>query len=408
MAREQTKTGAPTAMKVQTSLSRAEGTLEAVNAVCEDISAALGHHIDLAFVFFSPHHTESTDVLAATINARLNPTVLLGCSAETVIEGQHEIEGQPAVCLWAARLPGTSLVPFHLRFEESDGGFVVDGWPSNLPPAEENPSFLVIGDPFSTPVEALLADLATRYPKAPAMGGMASGAHQPGGNRLLFNDQVVDDGVVGVAITGAVSIQSVVSQGCRPIGERFMITQSEQNIVHELSGKRALDRLREVFSLLSPTEQRQAERALHLGIVIDEHKDHFDRGDFLIRNLVGADQQSGSFAVGDVVREGQTVQFQLRDATAASEDLHALLSSARLMQPQASPIGALVFSCNGRGQRFFRKPDHDATAVQQAMGSLPVGGFFAMGEIGPVGGDNFLHSYTASVALFVPTIKPTI
>jgi small ligand-binding sensory domain FIST len=207
--------------------------------------------------------------------------------------------------------------------------------------------------------------------------------------------------VIGVALTGAVRIRTVVSQGCRPIGDRFMITQAEQNIVHELSGKPALDRLREVFSLLTPSEQRQAERALHLGIVIDEHKDHFDRGDFLIRNLIGADQQSGSFALGDVVKEGQTVQFQLRDAAAASEDLHALLTGERIAHQDQTPIGALVFSCNGRGQRFFRTPHHDAAAIHQEIGGLPVGGFFAMGEIGPVGGNNFLHSYTASVALFV-------
>jgi small ligand-binding sensory domain FIST len=181
-----------------------------------------------------------------------------------------------------------------------------------------------------------------------------------------------------------------------------MITQAEQNVVQELSGKPALERLREVFSLLSPAEQQQAERALHLGIVIDEHKDHFERGDFLIRNLIGADQQTGGFAVGDIVKEGQTVQFQLRDAAAASEDLHALLTGERATQGDQPPAGALIFSCNGRGQRFFKASHHDAGAIQDEMGSLPVAGFFAMGEIGPVGGNNFLHSYTASVALFVP------
>ena len=179
-----------------------------------------------------------------------------------------------------------------------------------------------------------------------------------------------------------------------------MITRAELNIVQELSGKPALERLREVFSLLSPAEQQQAERALHLGIVIDEHKDHFERGDFLIRNLIGADQQTGGFAVGDIVKEGQTVQFQLRDAAAASEDFHALLTGERAAQGGQPPAGALIFSCNGRGQRFFRASHHDAGAIQDEMGSLPVAGFFAMGEIGPVGGNNFLHSYTASVALF--------
>jgi small ligand-binding sensory domain FIST len=390
-------------MNIHTALSRSDITADAVDSVCREVATKLGDRpVDLAFVFFSPHHTGSADFLASIIQERLHPRVLLGCSAESIIEGKQEIEGQPALCLWAAHLPGANLVPFHLRFEQHDKGFNATGWPAEMPGPESQPSLLVIGEPFTTPVEALLGQLHERYPKAPAIGGMASGAHQPGGNRLIFNGEAVEDGAVGLVVTGAVRIRTVVSQGCRPIGERFMITHAEQNVVHELSGKPALERLREVFSLLSPAEQQQAERALHLGIVIDEHKDHFERGDFLIRNLIGADQQTGSFAVGDVVKEGQTVQFQLRDAAAASEDLHALLTGQRTTQRETPPVGALVFSCNGRGQRFFQTPHHDAGAIRDEMGSLPVGGFFAMGEIGPVGGSNFLHSYTASIALFVP------
>jgi small ligand-binding sensory domain FIST len=390
-------------MKICTSLSRATITADAIETVCSEVQTQLaGHSVDLAFVFFSPHHSGSADFLASIIADRLHPKVLLGCSAESIIEGKHEIEGLPALCLWAAHLPGADLVPFHVRFEQGEGGFTTTGWPMDMPDAESEPSILVVGEPFTTPVEALLGELRGRYPKAPAIGGMASGAHQPGGNRLIFNGQAVEEGAVGVVLTGAVRLRTVVSQGCRPVGERFMITQAEQNIVRELSGKPALERLREVFSLLPPADQQQAERALHLGIVIDEHKDHFERGDFLIRNLIGADQQSGSFAVGDIVKEGQTVQFQLRDAAAASEDLHALLTGERTTQHEMPAAGALVFSCNGRGERFFQAPHHDAGAIQDEMGILPVAGFFAMGEIGPVGGNNFLHSYTASIALFVP------
>lgn len=396
-------------MKIHTALSRADATADAVDGVCREVASELnGRSVDLAFVFFSPHHTGSADFLASIIQERLHPKVLLGCSAESIIEGKQEIEGQPALCLWAAHLPGANLIPFHLRFEQREDGFTASGWPAELPGPETQPTLLLIGEPFTTPVEALLAEVRDKFQTAPAIGGMASGAHQPGGNRLIFNGEAVEDGAVGLVITGAVRIRTVVSQGCRPIGERFMITQADQNVVHELSGKPALERLREVFSLLSPVEQQQAERALHLGIVIDEHKDHFERGDFLIRNLIGADQQTGSFAVGDIVKEGQTVQFQLRDAAAASEDLHALLTGERAAHGEKAPAGALIFSCNGRGQRFFQSPHHDASAIRAEMGSLPVGGFFAMGEIGPVGGNNFLHSYTASIALFVPDDSSTL
>ena len=389
-------------MQVLTALSKTAVTEDALEEVCREISAGLADRpVDLAFVFFSPDHSDSADLIVAKIHERLRPTVLLGCSAESVIGEAQEVEGQPALCLWAGHLPGATFTPFHLEYVEAGDGVRLTGWHDTMPGLEHNPSFLVIAEPFTTtPAEAFLEDLATRYPGATAIGGMASGAQEPGANRLIFNETVVDGGVIGVAVTGAVSIRTIVSQGCRQIGDRFMITQADQNVIHELSGKSALDRLREVFSLLSPTEQRHAERALHLGIVIDEHKDQFERGDFLIRNLVGVDQKTGSLAVADYVRVGQTVQFQIRDGASASEDLRVLLTGERTVSSAGAPIGALLFSCNGRGQRFFRTPHHDVTAVRDQMGGIPVGGFFAMGEIGPVGGNNFLHGYTASIALF--------
>lgn len=389
-------------MQVLTALSKTAITADAIEEVCRDVAAGLaGRSADLAFAFFSPDHADSAELIVAQIHERLRPTVLLGCSAESVIGGNQEVEGQPALCLWVGHLPGAALTPFHLEYVEAGDGIRVTGWPDTMPGLEHNPSFLILAEPFTTaPAEAFLEDLETRYPGAAAIGGMASGAQEPGANRLLFNTTVLDSGVVGVAVTGAVGIRTIVSQGCRPIGDRFMVTQAEQNVIHELSGKPALDRLREVFALLSPAEQQQAERALHLGIVIDEHKDQFERGDFLIRNLVGVDQKTGSLAVADYMRVGQTVQFQIRDGASASEDLRALLTGERTGSNAGAPIGALLFSCNGRGQRFFRTPHHDVTAVRDQMGGIPVGGFFAMGEIGPVGGNNFLHGYTASIALF--------
>jgi small ligand-binding sensory domain FIST len=388
-------------MQVHSALSKADGTADALDEVCRVATTRLGGgSVDLAFAFFSPNHAESADLIVSTVRERLRPKVLLGCSAESVIGDTQEVEGQSALCLWAGHLPGTTLTPFHLEFVQTGEQFTASGWPKDMPTLDQNPSFLVIAEPFTTPAEALLGDLAERFPGASAIGGMASGAQEPGANRLLFNETVVDSGVVGVAVTGAVCIRTVVSQGCRPIGDRFMITQADQNVIHELSGKPALECLREVFSLLSPVEQRQAERALHLGVVIDEHKGQFERGDFLIRNLIGVDQKTGSLAVADYVRVGQTVQFQIRDGASASEDLRALLTGEREDTHAGDPIGALLFSCNGRGQRFFRTPHHDVTAVREKMGGIPVGGFFAMGEIGPVGGNNFLHGYTASVALF--------
>jgi small ligand-binding sensory domain FIST len=229
---------------------------------------------------------------------------------------------------------------------------------------------------------------------------MASSGHAPGQNRLLFNDHVVTSGTVGVAMAGAVKICTAVSQGCRPIGERFIITKAEGNIIHELGGSSALDRLQEVFEGLNPQDQQQARTKIMAGCAMDEYKQELGRGDFLIRGLVGVDRSSGSIALGDVVKEGQTVQFQLRDEKSASEDLNLVLAGVKGQLPGVEVNGALLFSCNGRGQRFFGRPHHDVSSLRERIGEVPVGGFFAAGEIGPVGSMNFLHGYTASVALF--------
>lgn len=180
-------------------------------------------------------------------------------------------------------------------------------------------------------------------------------------------------------------MRTVTSQGCRPIGERFVVTRAEGNLIYELGGVSALKRLQDVFESLGGPQRRDAHRALHLGIVIDEHRSHFERGDFLVRNLIGADQQAGAVAVGEVVQEGQTVQFHLRDAKSASDDLHFLLATDRTKH-QSPPLGALLFSCCGRGEGLFGRPHHDSGVVQERLGPIPTAGFFAQGEIGPVGG----------------------
>jgi small ligand-binding sensory domain FIST len=263
----------------------------------------------------------------------------------------------------------------------------------------EAPTFILLADPFTTPMAEALTVLADRWPGAAAIGGLAGGGRNQGDHRLLLNDTVHDNGLVGVALSGPLSIRTVVSQGCRPIGDPFVVTRAEQNVIHELGGEPALERLQAVFESLAGDERRMAHQALHVGIVIDEHRERFERGDFLIRNLIGADRSSGSVAIGDQVQEGQTVQFHLRDAKSASEDLNLLLALDRTKHEQP-PLGALLFSCCGRGHGLFGKPHHDITVLRERVGEIPAAGFFAQGEIGPVGGSNFLHGYTASLALF--------
>lgn len=354
---------------------------------------------DLAFLFFSSHYAENVEELAAAVRRELAPRLLIGCSGEGIITDSEEIEATAAVALWTAHLPGVSLTPLRLSFNQDEEGFSIDGWPEELGKESERPTLILLADPFSTPMDEVLSLIADQCPGSIAVGGMAGGGHDLGQNRMLFNDEIYDGGLVGVAVAGPVGIRTVVSQGCRPIGERYVVTRAEKNIIHELGGMPALDRLQAMFESLSSEERNMAQHALHIGIVMDEQRNRFERGDFLVRNLIGADRSSGSVAIGDMVEEGQTVQFHVRDARSASEDLHLLLAAEKARRKHP-PLGALMFSCCGRGRGLFGRPHHDITVFRERAGAVPVAGFFAQGEIGPVGGTNFLHGYTASVALF--------
>lgn len=384
-------------MQFAVALSRQVETDAAALEVAAGIRTQLsGTPIDLACVFFSAHHAEGAGRLAEVLTGTLRPRLLLGCSGEGVIAGAEELETHPAITVWAAELPDVDLHPLHSSFSPTQDQFHLTGWPAS---GVEDATFLLLADPFTTPIQDILGIVDDRYPGAQAIGGLAGGGQAVGANRLLLNGQAFDGGLVGVRLSGAVDIRPVISQGCRVIGERFVVTRAERNLIHELGGEPALERLQAVFNALPEEARRQASRAVHLGIVIDEHRNRFERGDFLIRNLLGADQTTGAVAVGEVVQEGQTVQFQLRDAASASDEFHSLLVADQ-ERHRRPPLGALMFSCCGRGQGLFGKPNHDAGTAAARLKSIPLAGFFAQGEIGPVGGRNFLHGYTASLALF--------
>jgi small ligand-binding sensory domain FIST len=392
--------GAPHGLRFSSTLSRERDAARAARALAEATRSGLGTEpVDLACLFFSAHYAQDADALSEVLREELAPAVLLGCTGEGIIAGLEEIEGAPAVTLWAARLPGATLTPLRPSFTQDDDTLMVGGWPARPGHAADPPFFLLLADPFSTPVDAVLGQLGDHAPGSAAIGGLAGGGRDMGENRMVLNDAVYEDGLVGVALSGPVSIRTVVSQGCRPIGERYVVTKAEHNVIHELGGVSALERLQAVFESLPREERRLAHQALHVGIVLDEHRNRFERGDFLVRNLIGADRESGSVAIGDHVREGQTVQFHVRDAGSASEDLHLLLAADRSSHT-SPPLGALLFSCCGRGRGLFGRPNHDVTVIRERAGDIPLAGFFAQGEIGPVGGGNFLHGYTASVAIF--------
>lgn len=370
-------------------LSQHPDTAAAAGEVIGQVLEALdGASPDLALLFLTPPHVPGAVEAAAAVRQALGPTTLLGCTAESVVGGPREIELEPAVALWAGATG--PVAAFHLTVSPTPDGHALVGWPDEVP--DDATALLTLPDPFSFPADALLRVLDESHPGLPVVGGLASAAAGPGQNRLILDDRVVDHGAVGAFLRAGVSVATVVSQGCRPVGDPFVVTKAERNIVHQLAGRPALERLQDLARKLAPEDRQLLTSGLHLGRVIDERKAEFGRGDFLIRNVLGADPESGAIAVGEVVDVGSTVQFQVRDADSADEDLRQLL---REQQAEA----ALLFTCNGRGTRLFPAPDHDAGVLADILPGAPVAGMFCAGELGPVGGKNFLHGFTASVVL---------
>jgi small ligand-binding sensory domain FIST len=388
-------------MPFAAALSTAPQTTRALDDVCADAQRRLTATPDLAVVFFSPHHAAQADALAAGIHSRFKPRCLLGCIGESIVGNDQEIEWKPALSLWlAAWSRPVELEPFHLTLEHTSEGHSMLGWPDSVVGANlADSALLVLGDPFTFPANEFLAQVNEDYRGLRVMGGMASGVRGPGQCRLLLGEAVHESGAVGVALRGPSLVRSIVSQGCRPIGRHFIITGGHDNIITALGGRPPFEVLQELWQELAPREQELFQRGLHVGVVINEYQDQFQRGDFLVRNVIGLERETGSLAITDRVRIGQTVQFHVRDAETADEDLRDLLQMNQAAQERPA-AGALLFTCNGRGTRLFSEPNHDASAVRAQAGEIPLAGFFAQGELGPVGGQNFIHGFTASVVLF--------
>jgi small ligand-binding sensory domain FIST len=382
-------------------LSTQPTTRAAVDDVLRQAGQGWSGAPDLALCFFSPHHLPNVALLAETLAQRLAPKALLGCPGETVIGNGSEIEQAPALSVWLARWARPiQATPFHLTVEQTSEGYSLLGWPDELVDAKPEQSLLIaLADPFTFPVDDFLEQVNDGPAGLRIVGGMASGGQQPGVHRLFLGDRILLEGAAGVLLQGDLRCRSVVSQGCRPIGKPFVVTKARDNFILELGGRTALEQFRELWKELGPRDQQLVQEGLHVGRVINEYQEAFQRGDFLIRNVLGFDQRTGALAITERVRVGQTMQFHVRDAASADEDLRLLLQKDA--QAQAGPPrGALLFSCNGRGTRLFATPNHDAGVVQETLGPLPLAGFFAQGELGPVGGQNFIHGFTASVVLF--------
>ncbi len=353
--------------------------------------------VDLAVLFFTSHFIDDLSDVVDRIGAAIPGAALIGCSAEGTIGCDRELERTPSMSLLVATLEGVDVRPFYLRQKDLESIQTPPDWGRFVGvSAESKPTFLAVGDPFQFAIHDFVERLNDAFPGAPLLGGVASAGVTPGQNRLVIGEDIHTDGMVGVALSGAFGVETVVSQGCRPIGKPFVITKGERNVIRDLGGKAPLEQLHAVLVDLPEEDERLAKQSLFLGRVINEYKDRFVRGDFLIHNIIGVDRQSGAVAIAGHARVGATVQFHVRDADSADEDLRAML------EPHADTgvRGALLFGCNGRGTHMWSDAGHDAGALCDALGEIPVAGCFCAGEFGPVGGRNFVHGFTAAIALF--------
>jgi len=394
----------------------AAGISDAVNAnaaadeACQQVEAQLEDRpCDLACVFTSATYRATWSEWLGRIHERLRPRVLIGCSGSGIIGAEREFEWVPAMSIVTADLPTVQLYPFVVTPDELERAQAGAFWMEKIGVSPEaHPVFVICADPYTCDPTKLVAELNATYPGRPIIGGLVSGGNEPGEHLLFMDTEVLREGVVGVAMAGNIALDTIVSPGCRPFGRPYVVTKAEEQVIWQLGARPVLDVLHQALSSLSTEDHERAqEGGVLVGLVIDEMRQRFASNDFVIRQIVGIDPSAGAIAISGRVQTGQTLQFHLRDAGTSRDELRRLLSQQRKHAAAPAPAGALLFNCLGRGKAFYGTSHHDVKTIQTLTGKLPIGGVFSNGEIGPVGGTNFLHGYTASLGLFRPAIAST-
>ncbi|HEY9677402.1 MAG TPA: FIST N-terminal domain-containing protein [Drouetiella sp.] len=357
---------------------------------------------DLVIGFVSTDFASEFEHIPELVKKHMRAKHFIGCAAGGLIGGGVEVEREKGMAFTAAVLPGVDLHTFHLDDSDlPDLDSAPDAWEKALGVKySDSPDFILLPDPFSFKVDTLMQGLDYAFAKSVKLGGLASGGNTAGSNALFCDDKVFQSGAVGAAVSGNIIVDSVVAQGCRPIGHPMRVTKCLDNFLIELDGEPAIHVLKEAIMKLSPSDQKLAYNSLFLGVVMDEFKDDFQGGDFLIRNILGIEQRSGALMIGEVLRKERTVQFHLRDAATSADDLRVMLKQYVKNNNGDEVAGALLFSCLGRGKHLYGQANHDSDCFREYVGDVPLGGFFCNGEIGPVGGTTFLHGYTSSFGLF--------
>lgn len=366
------------------------------------VREGLGDEAPDLLVFFVTHHYASAlEGLGQRLASESGARVVVGCTGVSVVGGAEEIEHQPGLSLWGGRLGDSAVRAVHMEARPDDDSFTFT--PALEVGEPERAGVILLADPFTFPAHTWLPIVAGELPGVTVVGGLASGGQGPHQNLLWLDGSIYEHGAIGIVVEGEVEIRCAVSQGCRPVGEPLVITACSGHLIQGLRGRGAAKVMFQVLQDLPPEDRDLFQRGAHIGLAIDSTKSRFEAEDLLVRNVMGIHPQKEAIVVGDdSLRPGQTVQFMVRDAASASDELSRILEARAGDWSPEEPgaAGALLFTCGGRGAQLFRRRHHDASAVQRHVGpGLPLAGFFANGEIGPVGGRSFLHGFTASLAL---------
>jgi len=358
--------------------------------------------VSLGLVFMTPRFFPYAKQVLELLRVHARLPLLVGCSSSSLVSGNEELEDNPGLVLALYALPGAKLTGTYFTQAQVEEAAGHDYWPriTTVKPSQTN-GWLTFIDPFHLDSESWLRSWNESYPGSPVYGGLSSGIFADQTTQIYFNGEVYEEGGVTICVGGDVKLAGVISQGCTPIGDTWTLTRVEQNLIHKIANRPAYEVLSETVNEMSADEQKKVRGNLFIGLVVNEYLEDFHRGDFLVRNLLGGDPQTGVLAVGAMPRAGQTMQFQRRDSEAASEDMSELLARTQTQLGGATVYGGCLCCCNGRGRHLFGTSGHDAQLVQKQFGGIGLSGFFCNGEIGPVGQKNFLHGYTASLALFV-------
>lgn len=397
-------------MRWSSGLSRKEQTSEAIAEAAESALAGLqGEQPDLVILFATPHHAAVFPDMPLEVAAFFPRALLLGCSAGGVVGQLAEVENAAGISMTLACLPGVDLRPFHV--EDMDVPLperAATAWRHRLGlPArmqldgpEEQTPVLVLPEPFSVRIERLLQSLDAAFPRSVKVGGAASGGRRPGSHALWLGPRTFKRGAIGVAMRGQLAVDTLVSQGCKPVGAPMLVTRSQGNVILELDGKTPVEALKATAADLSGSDLELLRRALLVGVEMEADRVEYGQGDFLVRQIAELDAERGWLSLGAKIEPWQVVQFHVRDGKTSAADLKRMLERYRSQPSEGTPEGALLFSCMGRGEGLYGKPNHDSELIGAALPGVALGGFFCNGEIGKAGKGTALHGLTASIGLF--------